>query len=235
MSGLSKAKMVQSSSGGSGWLERCALSMVPCLEPFQGDPSRSERGKRGLKGLINMGNTCYMSCILQVLAHNPATQAYFLHGGHDSQGCDATMQLWVNSPAPFATKICLACELTRLFATLFEHRGKSHQESYSFNPLAPHGMLYATWKTSDRMASYVQQDAHEFLMVLLDGLTHNIRGRLPASVGFVHEVFRGSLRSDVVSTCRAQFSRILTLSKHLLSRFVGVVVQKARVESPFLT
>lgn len=218
--------MVRSNLGASGWLERCVMGKVPCLKPFQGDPDKSEWGERGLRGLINMGNTCFMSCILQVLAHNPAIQAYFLHGGHDFRGCRSSL-------APFATNVCLACELTSFFAALFKHRNKPHQENCSLDPVAPYRMLYAIWKTTNSMASYVQQDAHEFLMVLLDGLAHNIRKLLPTSSGFVHEVFRGSLRSDV-ARARALTKFSLTQIR-FETRSVLLVVQEARVENPFLT
>lgn len=36
----------------------------------------------GLRGLCNLGNTCYTSCIIQALIHNPLLRNYFLGGMH---------------------------------------------------------------------------------------------------------------------------------------------------------
>lgn len=36
----------------------------------------------GLRGLCNLGNTCYTSCVIQALVHNPLLRNYFLGGMH---------------------------------------------------------------------------------------------------------------------------------------------------------
>ena len=36
----------------------------------------------GLRGLINLGNTCFMSCIVQTLIHTPLLRDYFLSDRH---------------------------------------------------------------------------------------------------------------------------------------------------------
>ena len=36
----------------------------------------------GLRGLYNLGNTCFMNCIVQALVHTPVLRDYFLSDGH---------------------------------------------------------------------------------------------------------------------------------------------------------
>ena len=55
----------------------------------------------GLRGLINLGSTCFMNCILQAFAHTPMLRNYFLSDSH-------------NCP-PEEAPNCLVCEMSNLF------------------------------------------------------------------------------------------------------------------------
>ncbi|KAA6417066.1 MAG: hypothetical protein FRX49_12976, partial [Trebouxia sp. A1-2] len=110
----------------------------------------------GLRGLNNLGNTCFMNSILQVFVHVPQLQAYFLGGGHMHKLCPRLTEH--DKPGK-----CLSCELDHIFS-----------EAYSGQrlPFSPVKFLDTWWRSAEgSLAGYQQQDAHEFYLSLLDGLS----------------------------------------------------------------
>eukprot|EP00808_Paulinella_micropora_P010889 g51759.t1 len=179
-------------------------------EPFPSAKYVLSKSLLGLRGMFNLGNSCFMNVVLQALIHNPLLRDYFLSDLHNSKTCpvnkafkaeqqqqqQAQTQSTVNKDTDSKKRLtpCLDCELDSLY-----------NEAYSgeCKPISPHSLLYAMWLYADSLAGYRQQDAHECLMALLDGL-HAHSG---SSVDFapdgqrcrcvVHQAFGGSLRSDV--------------------------------------
>ncbi|GIZ04994.1 ubiquitin carboxyl-terminal hydrolase [Caerostris extrusa] len=90
----------------------------------------------GIRGFQNVGNCCYINCIIQVLLHNPVLVQYFLLDKHNC--------LRHNN--------CVYYELFKLFQRC------CHGTS---STLCPTDFLYAYQRTSGEVIVY-QQDAGEF-------------------------------------------------------------------------
>lgn len=159
------------------------------VEALRNNPQRRqilENTTIGLRGLINLGNTCFMNCIVQALTHTPLLRDFFLAGKHICQ--------FREQPGR-----CLVCEVSRLF-----------QEFYSGKkaPLTLHRLLHLIWTHARHLAGYEQQDAHEFFIAALDVLHRHCKGTnsLPSTNPhycncIIDQIFTGGLQSDVV--CQA--------------------------------
>jgi ubiquitin carboxyl-terminal hydrolase 22/27/51 len=144
----------------------------------------------GLRGLYNMGQTCFMSVILQSLIHNPFLRTYYLSEGHRANDCER--------------EACTSCALDAIFDDFF---AQEKHEGYG----AVH-MLQGCWKGGGSLAGYSQQDAHEFLGFILNSLHEAItedddkikKGKNGKDCTCViHQTFGGQLRSTVTClTCK---------------------------------
>ncbi|XP_068648940.1 ubiquitin C-terminal hydrolase 22-like [Aristolochia californica] len=138
----------------------------------------------GLRGLNNLGNTCFMNSVLQALLHTPPLKNYFLGDQHNREICRRS------SP-------CLACDIDAMFSAVF---------SGDRTPYSPARFLYSWWQHSANLASYEQQDAHEFFISVLDRIHEKEEPSSSQNKGtgdchcIAHRVFSGVLRSDVSCT-----------------------------------
>jgi ubiquitin carboxyl-terminal hydrolase 22/27/51 len=148
----------------------------------------------GLRGLLNLGNTCFMNCILQAFSHTPMLRDYFLSDQH--------VCLLKNNNLK---RTCIVCELVIIF-----------QEFYSGNrvPYVPYHLLHQVWTQVKHLAGYEQQDAHEFFIAALNAIHKNciendlacvtLNANPVKVVNFnncnciIDKIFTGGLQSDVI-------------------------------------
>ncbi|XP_077001216.1 ubiquitin carboxyl-terminal hydrolase 51 [Tamandua tetradactyla] len=162
-------------------------------EPKFVKPKKKRRKKSvytvGLRGLINLGNTCFMNCVVQALTHIPLLKDFFLSDKHK---CIMT------SPG-----LCLVCEMSSLFQAMY---------SGSRTPHIPYKLLHLIWIHAEHLAGYRQQDAHEFLIAILDVLHRHSKDDSVAQEAnnpnccncIIDQIFTGGLQSDVTcQTCHS--------------------------------
>jgi len=116
----------------------------------------------GLRGLHNLGNTCFLNCVLQGLVHNPGVRDYFLGDYHNRHRCRLKREQERGEQAGSNLDlVCMGCEMDRLVEECFQ----GSKAAYS-----PHSFLFGMWKCSQHLAGYEQQDAHECFISVLDAL-----------------------------------------------------------------
>lgn len=129
----------------------------------------------GLRGLLNLGNTCYLNVIIQSMVHNPLVRNYYMSDKHNSEACER--------------KTCMSCEMDRLFTKIY---------SPDPGPFGPTTILHCLWLNSIELANSGQHDAHEFFISMLNQIHATTPGSTTTNCTcLVHSTFAGQMQSDV--------------------------------------
>ncbi|KIW69094.1 hypothetical protein PV04_04989 [Phialophora macrospora] len=208
-----KRKLIESNGGEDDSYLTTNTSQRPC-------------GRTGVRGLYNLGETCYMNAVLQMMVHNPLLASYFLGMGHSIHTCPINRELegkkdkgneseedqdddGVSSEEKKELPSCVACGMTEVFSdvTMVDQP----------IPAQAVNLLFASWKNIQHMSGKGQQDAQEWFMCIVDRLHEGVAQYVSSDnssatntastpskqcVCFFHKVFYGRYNSQITcDTC----------------------------------
>lgn len=156
-----------------------------------------EAKNRNLVGLRNLGNTCFMSAVLQSLSNihefcrvlkqlpsldgsSAAPAGSAAQGGSGSEA--AKRETRQNGYAPPADGAIMTEELRKVLVALSQGQGSAAKKAIS-----PEALFHVIWKVVPRFRGYQQQDAHEFLRYMLDRLHTELLALLPGDLAFLQK------------------------------------------------
>uniref|UniRef100_A0A672IQA1 Ubiquitin carboxyl-terminal hydrolase n=1 Tax=Salarias fasciatus TaxID=181472 RepID=A0A672IQA1_SALFA len=118
--------------------------------------SQEQSERSGLCGLSNLGNTCFMNSAVQCLSNIPPLTEYFLKDKYTDE---------LNEDNPLGMK----GEIARAYAELIKQLWSG---KYSY--VTPRPFKTQVGRFAPQFSGYQQQDSHELLAFLLDGLHEDL-------------------------------------------------------------
>lgn len=154
----------------------------------------------GIRGIYNMGATCYMNVILQSFVHNPLLRNYYLGDGHQRLSCQH--------------QHCMSCAMDDMFQEFY-----AQENTVGYTAANILGSFWLSKRAAyEELATNKEQDAHEFFQFLTEEL-HEINGgsRTTGSLDLqtskrarnvddigckciIHQTFYGKVQSTI--TCK---------------------------------
>ncbi|XP_043587192.1 ubiquitin carboxyl-terminal hydrolase 36 [Bombus pyrosoma] len=137
-------------------------------------------------GMYNVGNTCYLNSTLQALFHVPALVNWLLSDSHHTSKCEQND----------GGGECLTCAVAKTLQSSHQKSGCAIKPFYIYNKLK---LICRT------MVPGQQEDAHEFLRYLLEGMEKAYLARHKASkldsyskeTTPINQIFGGYIRTEV--------------------------------------
>ncbi|XP_060759065.1 ubiquitin carboxyl-terminal hydrolase 15-like isoform X4 [Neoarius graeffei] len=133
-----------------------SLSSYPPYTSYEYSDQSRHSEKAGLCGLSNLGNTCFMNSATQCLSNIPPLTEYFLKDKYQDE---------LNEDNPLGMK----GEIAKAYAELTKQLWSG---KYSY--VTPRPFKTQVGRFAPQFSGYQQQDSHELLAFLLDGLHEDL-------------------------------------------------------------
>ncbi|GAA5905996.1 putative ubiquitin-specific protease UBP12 [Sporobolomyces salmoneus] len=150
---------------------------------------QAKAGQRGLVGLSNLGNTCFMNSAIQCMSNTKELKDYFLSGAYKNE---------LNPDNPLGMRGQVAEAFGQLIERMWHGTGSS---------VAPREFKQAVARFAPQFSGYGQQDSSELLAFLLDG-THEDLNRILKKPGTSAPDWEGGGDKELVEmakTCWEQY------------------------------
>lgn len=113
----------------------------------------------GRKGFVNLGSTCFMSCVLQTLIQNPLVKYQFFNDDVHFFNCQCN-QDYASSNTISEENACITCSIDNIFKNFY---AVEDSDAYGMT-----NFLITTWYKKKAFSGTQEQDAHEFWQFLLN-------------------------------------------------------------------
>ncbi|KAK9510910.1 hypothetical protein O3M35_005587 [Rhynocoris fuscipes] len=212
------------------WCYECETEIVIGVEEEEDETHTmtvEPQRPRGLTGLQNLGNTCYMNSALQALCNTPPLVHYFLERRYEERPVSVPR---FSGELNSMRGQWLTSALHNLILDMWSGIGQEY--------LIPAPILYAISHTHPMFRGFQQHDSQEFLRCLMDQLHEEMKvaGLEPLSNTFCQDEssdidFDGSSEGEEYETCDSGVSERSSLSDDT-NQLKPVTLSISRSSSP---